>query len=133
MRDRGLIFVGLLVFLGVVTLPFSYNLLAGKTSKPPLLQLPAGEKQCVAPVDYMKESHMKLLFQWRDDRVRNNVRTYLSHDGKSYAISFTGTCLTQCHTSKAEFCDRCHDYMGIPAPNCTDCHIDPKLIQRSGE
>jgi len=133
MRDQGLIFVGLLVFLGLITFPVSYNLIAGKTSKPLELQLPAVEKQCVAPIDYMKTSHMKLLFQWRDDRVRRDIRTYAAYDGKSYAISFTGTCLTKCHTSKADFCDRCHNYMGIQTPNCTDCHIDPKLIQRSGE
>ncbi len=86
----------------------------------------------MAPVDYMKKSHMQLLFQWRDDRVRKNVRTYVSHDGKSYAINFTGTCLTQCHTSKAEFCDRCHNYMGVRRPIARIVTSIPKLILSGG-
>jgi hypothetical protein len=53
MRDRSLIFVGLFLFLGVITLPFTLNLAAGKTSKPPDLKLPEYEKQCVAPTAYM--------------------------------------------------------------------------------
>ena len=133
MRDKGLIIGGLVVFLGLITFPISYNVMAGKTSEPPNLQLPAKEKQCVAPIEYMKSSHMKLLFQWRDQRVRLGIRTFASQDGRTYTISFTDTCLTQCHTEKAQFCDRCHTYMGIQTPNCTDCHVDPKLIQRSGE
>ena len=133
MRDQGLIIGGLAVFLGLITFPITYNVMSGKTSEPPKLQLPAAEKQCVAPIEYMKASHMKLLFQWRDERVRQGVRTYTAYNGKTYTISFTGTCLSQCHTDKAEFCDRCHNYVGIRTPNCTDCHVDPKLIQRSGE
>jgi hypothetical protein len=133
MRDQGLIIGGLAVFLGLITFPITYNVMSGKKSEPPKLQLPAAEKQCVAPIEYMKASHMKLLFQWRDERVRQGVRTYTAYDGKTYTISFTGTCLSQCHTDKAEFCDRCHNYVGIRTPNCTDCHVDPKLIQRSGE
>jgi hypothetical protein len=133
MRDHVLIYGGLVVFLGLITFPIYYNVAAGTTSEPPQLQLPTAEKQCVAPIEYMKESHMKLLFQWRDDRVRRNIRTYISQDGKPYTISLTGTCLSNCHTSKADFCDRCHTYVGIQAPNCMDCHVDPKLTQRSAE
>jgi hypothetical protein len=133
MRDKGLIYVGLVVFLGLITFPISYNVVHGKSSKGPELRLPANRKECVAPLTYMKDSHMKLLIAWRDERVRNNVRSYTAYDGKSYDISLTGTCLGQCHTSKAEFCDSCHNYVGIRTINCMDCHVDPKLIQRSGE
>ena len=133
MHDKGIIYGGLAVFLVAITFPVSYNIVHGKSSKGPELQLPATQKECVAPVEYMKDSHMKLLISWRNSRVRDNIRTYTSYDGKSYNISLTGTCLGKCHTNKAEFCDSCHNYVGIRSIDCMDCHVDPKLIQRSGE
>jgi hypothetical protein len=132
MRDRLLIYAGLVVFLGLITSPISYNLMARRTAKGPDIRLPAQEKRCVAPVEYMKTSHMKLLLEWRDDVVRRNVRTYAASDGKAYAMSLTGTCLEKCHTDKAEFCDRCHSYAGVQGPYCFDCHVDPKEVKRSG-
>jgi hypothetical protein len=129
MHDRGLIYIGLFIFLGVITLPFTYNLATGKTSQPPDLTLPQSEAQCVESVDYMKSSHMQLLLQWRDQSVRQNIRVYQASDGKIYNIGLTGTCLEQCHTNKAEFCDRCHTYEGVEEPYCMDCHIDPTQAQ----
>jgi hypothetical protein len=126
MRDRGWIAVGLLVFLGVVLVPAWYNLAAGRTAKGPSLKLSATEKECVAPISYMKTSHMKLLAEWRDLAVRSNQRTYSAQNGRTFAISLTGTCLQQCHTDKAEFCDRCHAYSGVQGPYCWDCHVDPR-------
>ncbi len=133
MRDRSLIYIGLLVFLGLITFPFTYNLVAGKTAESPELQLPENEDQCVAPLDYMKSSHMQLLLQWREDLVRRNSRQFTAFDGRTYTVSLTGTCLSQCHTSKADFCDRCHNYTGVSEPYCWNCHIDPEQIQRSGQ
>jgi hypothetical protein len=121
MRDRAQILTGLALFLALVTFPAWY----GRKSAPPKLRLPAQAKQCVAPVSYMKTSHMTLLLQWRDEAVRRGNRTYRSYDGKTYEISLSNTCLNQCHTSKAEFCDRCHTYAGVQQPYCFDCHNDP--------
>ena len=45
-------------------------------------------------------------------------------DGKQYTMSLINTCM-KCHTSKAKFCDRCHNYMAV-TPDCWDCHIAPK-------
>ncbi len=132
MHDRGLIYGGVLVFLGLMTSPFSYNLVRGTTAKGPDLKLPAQEKRCVEPVDTMKASHMQLLLSWRDDVVRRSERTFTATDGKTYKMSLTGTCLMGCHTSKAEFCDRCHTYAGVEGPYCMDCHIDPAQTKRSG-
>ncbi len=126
MRDRGLIAAGLLLFLAVILSPVWYNLAARKSSRRPDLRLPAQEKACVAPVSYMKTSHMKLLLEWRDLAVRNNQRTYAAFDGKSYTISLTGTCLRRCHTDRTQFCDRCHAYSGVASPSCWDCHPDPR-------
>jgi hypothetical protein len=125
MGDRGLIYIGLLIFLGVVTLPFTLNLAAGGTGGPPEVVLPENETGCVEPTDYMQSSHMQLLVQWREDYVRRNIRGYTASDGKTYNIGLTGTCLEQCHSNKAEFCDRCHEYEGVEGPYCWDCHIDP--------
>ncbi len=129
MRDRGLIYIGLFLFLGVITLPFTYNLVAGNTPKVPELKLPENEKQCVENVDYMRSSHMQLLLNWREATVRENVRIYKTSDGRSFDIGLTGTCLAQCHTNKAEFCDRCHSFMGVEGPYCMDCHIDPTTAE----
>lgn len=129
MRDRVWIITGLLVFLGLITYPVWHNLSAHTTSKGPDLVLPAREKDCVAPVDYMKASHMKLLLSWRDDVVRRNERAFTAFDGKIYNKSLSGTCLN-CH-NKQEFCDRCHSYVGVSTPYCWNCHVDPALAERS--
>jgi hypothetical protein len=63
--------------------------------------------------------------------VREHNRKFVAFDGKTYTISLTQTCM-KCHTSKAEFCDRCHEYAGV-TPYCWDCHIDPKLARKVNE
>jgi len=125
MRDRIWIIAALIVFVGLVTYPAWRSLEARTTSRPPTLLLPKLEKECVAPTPYMRSSHMKLLLDWRDSVVRDGQRQYLAFNGKTYEMSLTGTCL-KCHDKQA-FCDRCHDYAGVPTPYCWDCHVDPKL------
>jgi len=132
MHDRPQIYAGLLVFLGLISFPIWYNLHAGTSSKGPEPKLPVNVKQCVAPTSYMRTSHMDLLIGWRDQAVRNQNRSYVAFDGKTYNVSLTGTCLMQCHSAKADFCDRCHNYAGFAA-YCWDCHVDPKQqVARSG-
>ena len=132
MRDRSLIYLGLLIFLAVITLPFTYNLVGGIPGPMPDLDLPENETECVESTEYMRNSHMQLLVDWREDMVREDIRTYTSSNGSIHDISLTNTCLAQCHTSKADFCDRCHNYAGVQNPYCWDCHIDPENIQWSG-
>jgi hypothetical protein len=128
MRDRAIITGGLALFLVLITFPVWYNFAAGTTSRAPDLKRPVEGKSCVAPVAYMRTSHMELLTDWRDQVVRQHVRTFKASDGTTYAMSLTQTCM-KCHTSKADFCDRCHQYAGV-APYCWDCHIDPKLVRK---
>ena len=78
-------------------------------------------KECVASTEYMKDNHMQLLDEWRNDVVRDGSREYESASGQVYEKSLDGTCL-ECHTSKANFCDKCHSYSGV-SPNCWDCHV----------
>ena len=111
------------IFLVLLALPFVYNTIS-RGAAPVLVPPPGGEKQCVEPVEYMRKHHVEILKDWRDERVRDGKVAYVSSTGKSYTISLTGTCLG-CHSNKAEFCDRCHNYLRVE-PNCFDCHVVPK-------
>jgi hypothetical protein len=132
MYDGGKIIAGLAFFIGLMTSPFWYNAAIGKveyhevdgraTSRP-TLQKPKGK--CVESAQYMRAMHMELLYNWREWFVRNNDKYYVS-DGQRYKMSLTNTCLRQCHTNKAEFCDKCHNYVGV-TPYCFDCHLIPKV------
>jgi [DsrC]-trisulfide reductase subunit J len=127
MHDRGWILAGLLLFLAAITYPVWHAAEVQATSQPPALVLPAHEKECVAPISYMRTSHMKLLLDWRTSVVRDNQRKYVSFDGKVYDINLTGTCM-KCHEKKG-FCDRCHNYAGVGTPYCWNCHVDPSLAE----
>ena len=132
MRDRGRIILGLLVFLALATFPVWYNLVSGEESRPPELQLPSGEDRCVDDTATMRTEHMQILMDWRDEVVRSNQRIHTTGDGRQYTKSLSGTsrardggsCMS-CHADKAEFCDKCHDYVGV-TPYCWDCHVEPK-------
>ncbi len=129
MRDRGGIYTGLLIFLGLITFPVWHDLAAGTTSRGPEPVLPTQEKQCVAPREFMRTSHMHLLTDWRDAVVRHNVHSFKAFNGKTYSMRLAGTCLSSgCHTNKADFCDRCHNYAAVSV-TCWDCHVDPKLTR----
>jgi hypothetical protein len=128
-RDRGIILTGLVLFLGLITAPAWYNAARGATSKGPELKLPPGEKQCVAPTAWMRAWHMDLLVRWREQVVREGNRSYRAADGRLFNVSLTGTCIMKCHTVKADFCDRCHNYAAVQGPYCWDCHVDPRLVK----
>jgi hypothetical protein len=131
MRDQYLIVAGLVVFVGLLTTPLWYDRPAGVTPGGPNPVLPKEERQCVEATSYMRASHMTLLLDWRDRVVRRGERIYTATDGKTYTMSLTKTCLN-CHASKAEFCDRCHEYSGVTPP-CWDCHVDPHNLPGSGQ
>ena len=124
MSDKVLIYAGLLLFLAVVTFPFWQGIAAHSSMKEPDVRKATG-KSCVAPTRYMREAHMALLMTWRDAKVRGQQRTYTASDGTVYAINLSGTCLTRCHGSKDDFCDRCHTFAGVATPNCWGCHLSP--------
>jgi hypothetical protein len=130
MHDRASIYSGLAIFLALGTFPAWHNLSAHVTAKGPDLRLPASEKQCVAPLDYMRTSHMNLLIDWRQKVVRDGGRDFSAVNGKHYNMSLTPTCLEQCHGAKADFCDRCHNYAAV-SPPCWNCHLDSKPLLRS--
>jgi hypothetical protein len=123
MSDKKYVILGLVIFVVIVTFPLWYN--RGKAAPAPeiiLTEKAKAARVCVRSTDYMKAEHMQLLDVWRDSVVRRGVRIYVSPDGKEYNMSLSNTCL-DCHSNKAEFCDRCHDYASV-RPYCWDCHID---------
>lgn len=125
MRDRPWILLGLAIFLAVFTTPFWHAFAHTPAMiQPPDLQLPAAGKQCVAPVAYMRTSHMRLLLDWRESVVRHGERTFVSLDHHTYQKSLTKTCWG-CHNREG-FCDRCHAYSGVSTPYCWTCHNQPQ-------
>jgi hypothetical protein len=127
MNDKKWIVLGLVIFLGLFTFPLWYNILvkAGKAAPAPevvLTEKAKAAKQCVMSTAYMKRDHMQLLDLWRHSVVRNAKREFVNPEGKTFNMSLSNTCL-DCHSNKAEFCDRCHNYASV-RPYCFDCHID---------
>jgi hypothetical protein len=129
MYDSGKILLGLIVFVGLFTSPIWYDLASGEAANKPNIILPADEniKECVASTEYMRTSHMDLLNEWRDLVVREEKRIYTSPTGKEFEMSLSNTC-TNCHSNKSEFCDRCHDYLGV-TPYCWNCHVEPPQME----
>jgi hypothetical protein len=123
MKDKNKILAGLVIFIVVITFPFWFNM--GKAAPAPELELTAkakAAKTCVMPTAFMKAEHMQLLDVWRHNVVRKGERAFVNAEGKLFNMSLSNTCL-DCHSNKAEFCDRCHNYASV-RPYCWDCHID---------
>lgn len=127
MYDADKVVAGIVIFLVLVLLPVWYIAASGQAGYRPDPEIVTEEKQCVEAAQYMKHEHMQLLIDWKDSVVRYGIRTYVASDGKEYVISLTNTCM-ECHPNKAEFCDRCHDYVGVQ-PYCWDCHNLPEEEQ----
>lgn len=126
MYDKGKVIIGLCIFVVLITFPLWYNLgKAAPAPEPKLIGKAAqADQQCVESKEYMRAQHMQILNDWRNTVVRDAKRIYVNESGKEFNMSLTNTCL-DCHTEKAEFCDKCHNYAAV-IPYCWDCHIDPK-------
>jgi len=136
--DKGKIFLGLAIFLGLVASPFWYNPVFGTGSAaPPEVKLPAPPAKCVLPKAEMRASHMQVIYDWREIVVRGGGRAetlpdgrkvdgriLTMPDGQSFNMSLSNTCLA-CHEGRKKFCDTCHEYLAVK-PFCWDCHFDPK-------
>jgi len=123
---------GLLIFLGLITLPLWYNM--GRAAPAPEAKIDTpviqkmAQKQCVLPKADMRTEHMRVLNEWRTEVVRNGQKLYVAADGKQYNMSLQNECM-KCHSNKTQFCDKCHNYAGLMPdadPYCWTCHIAPK-------
>lgn len=124
--DRSRIVLGLVFFAVVMLAATLYNQAMGKAGAAPVVDKPTVSKVCVKDTRWMRENHMTLLNEWRDEVVRNGQHGYLEVEGKRYEKSLSNGCM-KCHQSKARFCDRCHQWAGITRAgvdlNCWACHI----------
>ncbi|WP_139652686.1 sulfate reduction electron transfer complex DsrMKJOP subunit DsrJ [Raoultibacter phocaeensis] len=124
MYKGGRIILFAVLFCLVALSPFLVNAFSASagpevsTDTPVINELKA--KECVASTEYMKDSHMQLLDQWRNDVVREGSYEYESASGQIYEKSLDETCL-ECHSNREEFCDACHSYAGVEL-YCWDCH-----------
>ncbi|MFC2035550.1 sulfate reduction electron transfer complex DsrMKJOP subunit DsrJ [Chloroflexota bacterium] len=124
MYDASKIIPGLIVFLCIITFPLWLTVANGKLDYVPEPEIVTEEEQCVESAESMRANHMDLLVDWREIVVREGTRIWVASDGKEYNMSLTSTCL-DCHSNKAEFCDQCHDYVGVE-PYCWNCHVVPE-------
>lgn len=125
MHNGSLIIIGIIAFILIVTIPFTYNIItqSGVAGAPELVILPQAGDQCVRDKDYMRANHMDLLNQWRDEVVRQGDRFTTGPHGNRIEKSLSNTCL-DCHANKDQFCNECHNYMAVD-PYCWDCHVTP--------
>ena len=127
MNDKKWIILGVVVFMVLLSIPLLYNVIFKGAQAAPAPELVLTEKakaagQCVMSTDYMATQHMQLLDVWRHSVVRNAQREFFNDQGKAFDMSLSNTCL-DCHSNKADFCDRCHNYASV-RPYCWDCHIE---------
>ena len=123
MYDSKKIIPGIIIFIGLITFPFWYNM--GKAAPAaPKPELPKTEKVCVEATSFMRADHMQLLNDWRNMAVREGDRVYMGLNGKGFVISLQNGCM-ECHKSKVKFCDKCHNFAGV-TPYCWECHVEPK-------
>lgn len=127
MPDTAKIVAGLVVFVGLVGLPFWYNVAAGTEPRLPAIERPKGEDRCILDAATMRREHMQLLADWREQVVREGRRDHVTADGRHYRRSLTGTCLG-CHTDRQASCDRCHASLSV-TPYCWDCHVETRGVR----
>jgi len=126
--NRNQIFIGIAVFLVVVTLPLWSNLGKAvpvpqpKLDTPKITATPEKERKCILDTAFMRSNHMQLLEDWRNQVVREGKRDFVTPSGKKILASLSNTCM-DCHSNKTNFCDQCHNYVGV-VPNCWGCHLD---------
>ncbi len=102
MRDRGIIYAGLAVFLGADDFPALVQPggRAPRTRDRSLSFLPSKSSVSLRS-KYMRNSHMDLLIQWREQAVRQGDKHFTAFNGKSYTIALVGTCLQLPHETRS--------------------------------
>lgn len=88
---------------------------AAHASGPPQLQKAQGGDKCIRELPWMRRNHMDFLKHKREITVREGIRD--PHESLINCQS--------CHTQRAQFCDKCHTYVGVQ-PDCFECHNYPE-------
>lgn len=109
--------------------------IAGATESYGMPKLDIGKGgQCVAPTEWMRKNHMKVLFKQRDETVHQGIR------GSKYSLK---NCV-ECHASLRDnsvigrpdsFCEGCHRYEAVKI-DCFECHSSKRstaLVQEESK
>ncbi|NTW49640.1 MAG: sulfate reduction electron transfer complex DsrMKJOP subunit DsrJ [Chlorobiales bacterium] len=88
--------------------------------------VPIDSSQCIAPKEFIRANHMRILNEWRNSSVREGNRVYVAHNGSKFEKSLN-TCIG-CHNNTF-FCYYCHDYADVK-PTCWNCHLSPLDSQK---
>ena len=138
MNKKTKIILFIVVFCAILIIPFAVNAGNKTTSVDVSLDTPeinamGDNKQCIEDAQWMRENHMKLLDQWRNDVVRDGSTQYVSSTGQVYEKSLDDTCL-KCHSNPEEFCHKCKESANVEF-YCWDCHgaNDPDLHTVTGQ
>lgn len=131
MYNKPTIISGLVIFVLLITFPVWFNAFSTASTVPKLELPPGGQKECVASATEMRDKHMVLLNQWRDDVLRNGNKTAVVVSGKEYRKGLQTACM-ECHTNKEKFCDSCHTYTSVQV-KCWDCHLTPSVAAAKKE
>lgn len=144
MYDAGKVIIGLAIFVAIFTSPIWINLSVGQeVREPDLSPALAASKDggCIEDTEFMREKHMDLLNDWRNEVVRDHDRFYtrdghevmwseLAKEPEKFALygdekvqkSLSNTCM-KCHSNYTDFCNACHTNSGVD-PFCWDCHLN---------
>jgi len=118
MLDGGRVVGGLFMLLSLGAGPVWLVSVRGAKHEAPVVT--RRKDGCVIPTAQMRREHPTLLAHWRRQAVRMGSRHFRAANGRTYAISLSGTCLG-CHGPAAAFCDRCHAEVGVQL-TCWQCH-----------
>ncbi|KJR46605.1 Sulfite reduction-associated complex DsrMKJOP multiheme protein DsrJ [Desulfosporosinus sp. I2] len=120
MHKGGRIIASLIIFVGLFTIPFFYNM--GKANAGPEIDAQQlANFQSIEPSINMVANHPQLFNQWRNQFVQNGQTVYVNSEGKSIDISLEKLA----GDSSNQFCVSCHNYTAVK-PTCWDCHSGPE-------
>ena len=120
MYKGGRIIASLIIFVGLFTIPFFYNM--GKANAGPEIDAQQlANLQSIEPSINMLADHPQLFNQWRNQFVQNGQTVYINSEGKAIDINLEK--LVGDPTN--QFCVSCHNYTAVK-PTCWDCHSGPE-------
>jgi len=120
-RDQRGLFAVLALFILAALWIFRPTVNAENVSVHAVASAPIDSTVCIAPTEYMRNSHMQVLDNWRRTGARDS-HPYVTPDGRKFQKSLD-TCLG-CHGTNRYFCISCHMYADAK-PNCWNCHQSP--------
>ncbi|HUW76766.1 MAG TPA: hypothetical protein VMV70_08795 [Gallionella sp.] len=120
-----MVLVALLCLSNIASAAESNGSVAGSYGMPKLDIGKGGH--CVAPPEWMRINHMKVLFKQRDETVHQGIRA-----GGKYSLE---NCV-ECHASLSDnsvigrpdsFCEGCHRYEAVKI-DCFECHSSKRSV-----